>query len=137
MESTLKNQFVEIIYSAMNNLVLQTWLTSSSHMCELEFRRQIELLFGFVDFFQPEAVYIDASEFCYYINEKAVQLINQYLQKCKIISFGLVISSALLGKEYIKKMVREVPGKNLKLFKTRNEGKSWLSSNFGLNNQEN
>ena len=136
MGNILKNEFIEIKYSAKNKLMYKIWSSSSSYMSESDFREQIELFFGFVEVNKPKIAYIDAYEFCYYINEKAIQLIRQYVAKCRTILFGFVVSSALLGKAYIKRLEKEIHPENLKLFRNRKEGELWLSSNFNISNYD-
>jgi hypothetical protein len=129
MNSITKNEFSEITCSASGKVISQFWFNASEHLSEWEFLEQIDTLFSTAEVFGSKVLYIDAFDFCYPINDKSVQQIKVQLDKCNLKFIGIVLSSHLLGKLYILKLLKKMstPCITLTIFKTRKEGESWVA----------
>lgn len=133
MKSVIKNEFIDINYSVIGNMISMVWTPCNNYMSEWEFVEQIDSLFSTIEVFKSKIAYIDASSFCYPISEKSVLLIKQYISKCEVKSFGIVMSSNLLGKCHILRMLKKMSsdGCTLTIFHTRKEGEFWYSLKNG------
>ncbi len=102
MESVIKNELSEVLSSGSGQKILQVWTKECKVMCEWEFMEQIDNISSTVEVFNSKMLYIDASEFCYEIREKALQQINEYFSGCNIMFIGIVLSKSMSEAHYLK-----------------------------------
>lgn len=123
MESIIKNELSEVLSSGSGQKILQVWSKECNSMCEWEFMEQIDNISSTAEVFNSKMLYIDASEFCYEISEKAMQQINEYFSGCDIVFIGIVICKSMLGKQQILKLIYNIsnPSITLRIFKTTAE----------------
>ncbi|NJK95114.1 MAG: hypothetical protein HC831_05310 [Chloroflexia bacterium] len=130
MTPVVKNEFSELSCSRTGKVIFQFWTKASAQLSEWEFLEQIDTLFSTAEVFNSDVLCIDAFDFCYPFNKKAIQIISKHLKSSAIKNIGIVMSSKLLGKLHILLLIKSIPPSNntLSIFNSRKEAEEWLLS---------
>jgi hypothetical protein len=129
MQIITQNKFVKIQYSNIMNAVHISWLSKNQLMSETEFKEQLDTIFSTSEVFKTEVMYIDAFRFNYTISDASFAEIRNYVAKCPVKVFGIVMSHFTSGKLNILRLIKRTsfPGARLILFSTSDDGEFWCS----------
>lgn len=125
----LETEYCKIDQAIGVNALIIKWLPSNCHLSEWEFLEQNDILFNAIDVFNTTVLIIDAYDFCYPISDHGICQIEKHLDASKLKSIGIVISNDVIGKFQTIRLTSIISLLDIKLnlFKTMEEGQSWLT----------
>ncbi len=139
MKKVITNEYIEIKYEPEIKAIVIKWLPENQCMSELEFHEQLNTLFTTAEVLKADKMLIDANDFSYPISQNSIKLIENYVNKSQIKTFGLVKSQHLLGKAAILRLISKIDSHslNLKLFNDYETGQFWLNLFSAMNKKAN